>query len=252
MDTHLSLGERVVQAHYAVLNPERGWSVSLRYAALAVLHYVRPLARRVLGTSTGLKGNGMLFHRTVLQQHGWSASVTEDIEYHMSLLLAGECVSFAPTATVWADMPVSLQGAHAQNVRWESGRIEMIRRYVPNLLWQALRNLTDERGTSAKVLLDAAAEHLIPPFSVLAGASICYLAAALLLGSTPGLLVAAFVIGGQSVYLLSGLVMTHAPRDVYLGLLHAPLFLLWKLWLYVRVLLGWEQQGWVRTARDDA
>ncbi len=35
--------------------------------------------------------------------------MTEDIEYHMTLLLAGERVEFAPDATLEAEMPGTLQ-----------------------------------------------------------------------------------------------------------------------------------------------
>ena len=48
MDARLSRGERAIQAYYAVRDPARSWTVSLRYAALAVLHYLRPLGRAAL------------------------------------------------------------------------------------------------------------------------------------------------------------------------------------------------------------
>jgi len=35
-----------------------------------------------------------------------------------------------------------------------------------------------------------------------------------------------------------------------LALLAAPALVVWKIWLYARVLLGRDRQGWVRTKRN--
>lgn len=244
MDARMARGERVIQAYYAVREPEQSWSASLRSVALAALHYLRPLGRSVLGGSAGLKGNGMLFAREVARQHPWPVSLTEDIEYHMALILAGERVSFAPDAVVWAEMPGTLAAAQTQNARWERGRLEMVRRYVPTLLGAALRR-------RSVLLFDAAVEQLIPPLSVLVLASVAVLAAALVLQSVSGMLLAVLLILGQAIYILNGLVLARVPRRVYQALLYAPLFIAWKLWLYARVLLGRDRDGWVRTARNE-
>ncbi len=246
MNARLLNGERVIQAYYAVRDPEQSWGVSLRYAALAVLHYLRPQGRMVLGGSAGLKGNGMVFAAEVLRQHPWSASLTEDIEYHMRLILSGERVTFAPDAVVWAEMPGSLRDSHTQNVRWERGRMEMIRKYVPQLLQKSI----EQRNF---VLFDAAMEQLIPPFSILAGASVASFAGALLLikKSRLAFFAATALLLGQGVYLLTGLALVRAPKKVWQALLYAPVFVAWKIWLYVRVALGLDQQGWVRTKRNE-
>jgi cellulose synthase/poly-beta-1,6-N-acetylglucosamine synthase-like glycosyltransferase len=252
MDTRLARGERVIQAYYAVRDPDRTWSVSLRYIALAVLHYLRPLGRAMFGGSAGLKGNGMVFASDILRAHPWSASVTEDIEYHMTLILAGERVTFAPDAVVYAEMPGTLAGSQTQNVRWESGRVEMAKKYVPPLMRQAV-------AQKSATHFDAAMEHLIPPTAILAGVSALLWVAEIILWCitprkrrrvTPGLMLATFNLLGQVAYIFTGLWLARAPRQVYAALLHAPQFVAWKIWLYVRVLLKLDQQGWVRTARE--
>jgi cellulose synthase/poly-beta-1,6-N-acetylglucosamine synthase-like glycosyltransferase len=243
MDARLARGERVIQAYSAVRDPDRSWTVSLRYAALAVLHYLRPQGRMVLGASAGLKGNGMVFAADIVVQHAWSASLVEDIEYHMALILDGERVMFAPDAVVLAGMPGTLAASQSQNVRWERGRLEMLRAYVPRLLREAVRR-------RSFVLFDAAIEQLIPPTSVLAGASILAGIAALLLRARGAAFLAGGLVAGQLVYTLAGLLLVRAPRRVYLALIYAPALVAWKIWLYVRVLLGRDRQGWVRTPRD--
>jgi cellulose synthase/poly-beta-1,6-N-acetylglucosamine synthase-like glycosyltransferase len=249
MNARLHAGEQVVQAYYAALAPEQAWTVGMRAAALAAIHYLRPQGRMVIGGSAGLKGNGMLFHRTILQRYRWTASVTEDIEYHMTLILAGERVTFAPDAVVQAEMPDGLGAARSQNVRWEQGRLELARRYTPQLLRAAWQGRGGRGVASPVVLLDAVMEHLIPPFSLLVGLTLVLLLVAWAAGSTAGLLLALLLGMGEVTYLLAGLHLARAPQSVYAALLYAPLFLAWKCLLYLRVLLRVERQGWVRTTR---
>ncbi|WP_298819659.1 glycosyltransferase family 2 protein [Chloroflexus sp.] len=245
MDARLARGERVIQAYYAVRQPEGAWSAGIRAVALIVLHYLRPLGRMVLGGSTGLKGNGMVFAADILRRHRWTASLTEDIEYHMTLILAGERAMFAPDAIVWAEMPDNLRSAQSQNERWERGRLEMVRRYVPQLLREGWRR-------RSFLLIDAAIEQLIPPFSVVTGASALVALAALIARDPATLALAGFIIGGQIIYILSGLFLVGAPWSVYRSLLFTPFYLVWKLWLYARLLLGIKPRDWIRTARNRA
>lgn len=249
MNSIFNDGGRVVQAHYSVLEPEKTWAVGLRSAALAAVHYLRPQARMVIGASAGLKGNGMLFHREILRRHRWTASVTEDIEYHMTLILSGERVRFAPDAVVQAEMPDGLRASRTQNARWEQGRLELAARYVPQLARTAWAGIRRKGDASPIVLLDAIMEHIIPPFSMLVALSLLFFLAAALVSSVPAMLLAALLLLAEFTYLLVGLVMSGASRRVYLSLLYAPAFLAWKCWLYMRVLLHIERQGWVRTAR---
>lgn len=244
MDARLARGERAVQAYYAVRDPQSSWSASLRSVALAALHYLRPLGRMSLGGSAGLKGNGMVFAAEIVREYQWSASLTEDIEYHMALILGGQRVTFAPDAIVWAEMPSSLKAARTQNVRWERGRQEMVRQYVPRLLGAAL-------AQRSFLLLDAAIEQIIPPFSLIAAASLLLLIGALVLQSISAVLLGGGLLLGQAVYILAGLWLSRAPRKVYQALLYAPVFIVWKVWLYLRVLIGLDRKGWTRTARND-
>jgi len=252
MDQQLQQGAVVLQSYDGVLNPGRSWAVGLRAMAMAVLNYLRPLGRMSLGGSAGLKGNGMVFHRTILERFAWSAAVTEDIEYHMTLLLNGVRVQFAPTAVVWAEMPETLANSHTQNVRWEQGRLEMARRYTPRLIRHAFFPPRGSVRVSPFVLLDAMMDLLIPPFAIVAGLTLLFLALAPWLGGSWGVFLGLYLLLGQLLYLLSGLLLTKAPAKVYLALLYTPIFISWKIWLYLRVLFRFERQGWVRAVRDSA
>jgi cellulose synthase/poly-beta-1,6-N-acetylglucosamine synthase-like glycosyltransferase len=161
-------------------------------------------------------------------------------------------------------MPSTLAGSTSQNERWERGRLEMLRRYLPRLLRDASGALGRGQWRRAYLNFDAAMEHLIPPFTVLVALSLLLSAAAILLfaltfwlvpsalsWATANLLLALFLALGQTIYLGVGLHLARAPKDFYKAFRHAPAFMLWKLVLYGRVLTGRQQKGWIRTARNE-
>jgi 1,2-diacylglycerol 3-beta-glucosyltransferase len=265
MASRLMCGEKVIQAYYAVRQPEESWNSALRYAALAVLHYLRPQGRMVLGGSAGLKGNGMVFAADVIQRYPWSGSLTEDIEQHMALILNGERVTFAPDAVVLGEMPSTLGKMHSQHMRWERGRLETARRYVPVLLQTAQKEVRIQNRRKAFLLFDASMEHIIPPFSVMAGLTGIGILANLALSAVrvrknrrSGInlgkinrIVGIGLVFAQVLYLMTGLRQVNAPRHVYLGLLYAPVLVIWKIKQYLQALLSRGELGWKRTSRNE-
>jgi cellulose synthase/poly-beta-1,6-N-acetylglucosamine synthase-like glycosyltransferase len=246
LDARLGAGSQVVQIYYSVLNAQASAVAGLRYAALAAVHYVRPLGRAALSWSCGLKGNGMCFSAPVLEQFAWNwFTLAEDVEFHLALVQAGVRVDFAWETCVRADMPVTLAQAATQNQRWEGGRLQLVRSHVPALLWDGLR-------LGSLMRIDAAIEQLIPPLSVpfLLG-GLC-VAGALVLGAWPALILASVSLVGQLMYLATGLLLVGAPPRAYLALSAAPIYIVWKVGLYLRSLLNAPAQTWIRTARVPA
>jgi 1,2-diacylglycerol 3-beta-glucosyltransferase len=243
MDARLERGAQVIQAHYAVLNSSASAVAGLRQAALAAVHYLRPLGRARLGFSCGLKGNGMCFAAPILERFPWRwYSLAEDVEFHLALVESGIRVEFAPEARVEAEMPVTLRQAASQNSRWEQGRLQLIREHVPRLVRAGLR----ERSL---VHLDVAAEELIPPLSAPFALGMASLAISLLLGASALAVLAAACLVGQVVYIIAALALTRAPLRVYLALGAAPVYIAWKVGLYARALAARRASAWVRTTR---
>jgi 1,2-diacylglycerol 3-beta-glucosyltransferase len=244
MNARLASGSQVVQGYYSVLNAHQSPLAALRLAALAAVHYVRPLGRSVFGLSSGLKGNGMCFAAPVLSRFGWEwFTLAEDVEFHLALVRAGIKVDFAPEARVLADMPVSLTQAASQNERWERGRVQLLRRGGWRLLLAGLR----ERNP---VKLDAAVEQVIPPMSVPFAVGVGVLCVCALLNLTLPACLAAAGLLAQMVYLLIGLVLVRAPWRIYLALTYAPVYIAWKLGIYAQALVSSRRSSWVRTARN--
>ncbi len=247
---YLEAGQRTIQAHYDVLNPFENGRTTLMYVAFQIFNYVRPLGRRNLGLSTGLKGNGMCFAKSVIDNYPWTAfSLAEDIEYTTTLLLNGEEIIFAPEARVSAQMPVLRGQATSQRVRWEGGRLQLARRDGPCLVWHGLRRFNMR-------VFDWGMDLVIPPLAALTlmicVGTIVASAAALvydtrwsagLVWAWLGLLAA--LIGFVVAAMLAG----RLPKQAYIALFHAPGYVLWKIWIYGLMFARRIPQQWVRTER---
>jgi 1,2-diacylglycerol 3-beta-glucosyltransferase len=243
MDAGLQAGSQVIQAYYSVLNPTESPLSALRYAALAALHYLRPLGRSALGLSCGLKGNGMCFDAATFDKFGWRwFTLAEDLELHLELVKAGVRVDFAPDTWVRADMPITFAQANSQNERWERGRLHLLGTHVPGLLFAGVRRWSC-------LQLDAAADQLIPPLSIPFALAIVSLGLSLTLDAAGPAMLAGLSLVGQMVYLLCGLALVHAPLSAYRAFGYAPVYVAWKLGLYARALINSKSICWVRTAR---
>lgn len=246
----LQAGEQVMQAHYDVLNVHESWRTRLMACALALAHVVKPLGRERLGLSDGLKGNGMCFSRAVVQAVPWSGeSITEDIEYTLRLCRAGYRVAFLPEACVRAQMPATGAQAVSQRKRWEGGRYRLLLTVVPDLLQEGVRRRN-------RILCDRAIELIIPPFAemfavplgllviCLAAAGMCRWPWAWGLTWAWGVILAL-----QAGYLVVGMWVARVPAQVALSLLYAPVYIIWKLGVYLIMALTRSAGGWKRTER---
>jgi 1,2-diacylglycerol 3-beta-glucosyltransferase len=243
MNARLASGSHAIQAYYSVLNAAESSVAGLRYAALAAVHYLRPLGRSRFNLSAGLKGNGMCFSAATLKHFGWRwFTLAEDVEFHLALLAEGIRVEFAPETWVKADMPITLEQASSQNSRWERGRLQLIRENVPGLLLAGLRR-------RSWVQIDAAAEQLIPPLSVPFASCVGLLLITAVLGQWSLAAVAVACLIGYGLYLAVALALVGAPMRVYLMLCTAPVYIAWKVSLYGRSFVGGRTSPWVRTPR---
>lgn len=244
IERRVRAGARVLQADYVVANPEASRASALRHAAFLLINTVRPLGKDSLGLSAGLRGTGMAFTAGVLASQRWDTStLVEDQEHHCALVAAGERVVFLPDAHVSSPMPTSLDGSLDQQMRWESGRWTLLRRWAPRLIAGAIRHRDVVRA-------EAAADMLVPPQSLFLAGSLTALVGALAGRARWAVICSLAALGGQVVFVLGGLRVAQAPRRTYRALLDAPLLVLQKLVIAGRVLCGGAPREFIRTRRE--
>jgi cellulose synthase/poly-beta-1,6-N-acetylglucosamine synthase-like glycosyltransferase len=252
MHAAIADGARVAQGFYGVSDSDASAAAGLRAAALACRHHLRPLARNAIGGSCGLFGNGMVFTADVLQERRWSGHLTEDMEFQLELLLDGVHVAYVPGARVVAQMPDDLATATSQNERWELGRLQLLRTYLPPLARRARSSSRRTQVESVDAILDLA----VPPLSVLGAAQLATNALGLVAvvahpTRTTRLAVVASALGTATllIHALTGLWSAEAPSSAYRSLLAAPRIAVWKVRLWLRVMLKPGDVAWSRTAR---
>ncbi|WP_029921089.1 glycosyltransferase family 2 protein [Nevskia soli] len=241
-------GAVAVQAHYGVLNPLASWRTRLITMAKASFHIVRSRARERLGLSCGIRGNGWCVTHALLRELPFCAySITEDLEYGITLGLAGYRVHYADEAHAKGEMVSGGVAAGKQRQRWEGGRMQLIRTRTLPLLRAALYR-------RSKVCLDLALDLLVLPLSYVSmniAALIVCSGIAMWWQPEARILLWIGVICAASLllYVLRGWRLSGLGRQGLFDLMYAPFFVLWK----IPVMLGRrESAGWVSTERERA
>jgi cellulose synthase/poly-beta-1,6-N-acetylglucosamine synthase-like glycosyltransferase len=239
-------GEHAVQAHYGVSNTSASWRTRLLSIAKAAFHIVRSRARERMGLSCGIRGNGWAVTHALLDQVPYKAfSLTEDLEYGISLGMAGFRVAYADEAHADAEMVSGESDARKQRQRWESGRFQLVRNMTAPLLRQAFRK-------RSLVCLDLACDLMVLPLSyvVLNVVALLVLAAIATLVQPPmqgWMWVGLGCVAALVLHILRGWHLSGAGLQGLVDLARAPFFLLWKI---VVVLRGNQSKDWVRTKRE--
>lgn len=233
-------GAKAVQCRYQMLSETPSRRTRLMDLAFMGFNVVRPRGRERLGLSVGLFGNGFGLHKDVLDKLPYEArSTTEDLEYHLMLVCAGIRAELVDSASVVSEAPASAGGASTQRARWEGGRLRMMKQWSPRLLALVVRGHLR--------LLEALLDLLGLPLAFVVG----LLALALCL---PVEWLRLYAAGSFAVIALHVLVAAASGPDfagAMKALLTAPLYILWKLWMFPRI---WRASRadtpWVRTSRD--
>lgn len=250
MSAHLQSGPRALQGYFGVLNPDQNWLTRLSRLPGTLKYRLYYPGKELAGLSCPLAGNGMCFGIEIIRAFGWKAySLTENWEYWAQLTLHDIRVGVAADAVIYSEVPVSLSAGRSQRIRWMKGRIETLRNYGGRLLRDGLRE-------PSVMKLDALLELARPSHAMLLTWSLVYAGILLILWSLGQaqaaiVLFAAALIALQLGYFLAGFVLERPPLRAWLALLMVPWYLLWKLAISLRGVLGMRDRTWVRTRRND-
>lgn len=239
---------RPVQSKYLMEQPATP-SPKDAVSALAFLvkNWVRPAGLARIGMPCPLTGTGMAFPWSVIHQAPIaSGNIVEDMQLGLDLAVAGMPPMFCADAHVLGRLPDQETAATTQRTRWEHGHMKTLLSQGPRLLKEAIAQRRLD-------LLVMALDLCVPPLSLLV---------ALWLGVTAALTLIGVGVGQWLPVLLLGLVGVLMGSAVLIGwyrfgrhqipataLLTAPLYILWKVPLYITFLVK-PQSQWVRTQRD--
>ena len=240
-----------VQGEYLLAAPPNASPLG-RVSALALIvrNRVRPRGLARLGLPCLLTGSGMAFPWSVLRGAPETrGNLVEDMVLGLELALQGHPPRLCPQAQIASELPEGGRAAHRQRRRWEHGQLHTLGTYVPRLLAAGIARR--DPG-----LLGLAADLAVPPLTLLVIMQVFVLLVALaasLVGVTwfSALPLELTVVGLAATTLAVGVAWSRFARAVVPGwlLLIVPLYLLWKLPLYVHLVLRGKQRSWERTPR---
>lgn len=254
MNEKLQDGHLALQAYYKVQNPRDSWRTSLMEIAFGAFHFLRSLGRMRLNASSGLKGNGMCLTKSILEKYGYPAfSVVEDLELALFYLTNGIKVEFVSGSHVAGQMVSTSSDSDTQRRRWEGGRFDMIKQWFPKLF----KKFKEEHKFAQ---LDGIMELLVPPFSILIVIGFAGLIISLAMPFPEGRFFASLVKSSWLLssiifvgYIIGGMVLIKADLFLYKRLLFAPIYVLWKMVTYAKMVMikifRKSDREWVRTGR---
>ncbi len=213
--------------------------------AMVVKNLYRSRGMQRLGGAALLTGTGMAFPWPLFAKAELaSGSLVEDLGLGIALTRAGHAPRLVEAAAV-SSAPAPPEVALVQRTRWEHGFLETVRRSALPLVWSGLR-----RGSASELLLGA---HLVvPPLALLLMMAGAMLVVTLLLtlagaGIAPAVVLGVMLTAALGVTFVAWL---HGGRRWLSGaaLLRAPLYVLWKLPIYLGFLRR-RETVWRRTPR---
>lgn len=235
----------IAQGYYGISNPKMGWMTAFMDAAFSVFNHVRPAGRIALGGSMSLKGNGMTFKKAAfLKAHGPVNAITQDLELTIKLLTeSGLTVDYNPQAVVYAEAPNSAKAADSQRSRWEVGRLYTFERWSKKL-W--------DRYTASLEFkyLDAIIDLMIPPLAMVVMLQLLFLILSLITQERLLIIGAVSSVSVTVLYVVSGMIMRRCSWYTWLNILKLPYFLVWKLGIYIKLMLSKRLTEFTRTKRN--
>lgn len=224
-------------------------SVQLSSFAFFVRNVIRQRGlQRLIGRSH-MVGTGMAFPWSIYRHADMATdNIVEDLKLGQDLAEAGDAPMFVEHAIVWGRAETETNTL-AQRSRWEGGFLGNAVRHAPSLLIRSLAR-ADLRGVWAAVDL------MIPPLALLLFLDL------LVIGIGAG---AVFLAGAQfwPVIVLAVILIASAAGLVFswwwggsrfvtlAALAKIPLYVLWKLPLYMRLARVGSPKEWVRTDRGN-
>ena len=235
-----------VQAAYLMEPPAASDAlVAISSFAFRVRNVVRQRGLTRLGAAPLLQGTGMAFPWPIFSAAPLATDdIVEDLNLGIALLQQGHRIGWSEAATV-STRPASREATIAQRTRWEHGSTASALSNVTKLVRGAFRQ---RRPDMALLALDL----MVPPLALLVIVTGISWSLAGILALAGGGMWPVAILSLAFTALTLAVVLDWAAEGRKLlpltTLLQAPLYVVWKLPIYVRFLTG-RQKLWVRTGR---
>jgi len=150
---------KAMQTYLDVKNPFDTWVTKAISIAYWISNFIWFRSREALGLSVTLGGTGMVLSTELLKKRGWRAeSLTEDLELHVDLVLAGDRVRYCERARVFDEKPLDLLTSYRQRVRWYQGHWYLLFKKV----WLCLLLLFNPKKQRTMITIDTFLYLLAP------------------------------------------------------------------------------------------
>lgn len=232
--SRLEAGVSIVQGNVGIHNRYDSLFTRLNYINMAVIGRLKELARSQAGLTCQLRGHGMTFRKDVLDKMGWQASsLVEDREMLVRLVLKGYRVVWENAACVDSVYPTSTKSAAAQRRRWAGGKSALLRPSVKALCGKWIRDRD-------WIAFDLMVDFLMPSHAVQLSLVFLGMAGTVWLSGIDSWLSlsALMLLLFYYLYFLAGSLLSGVPFHVFLNFLMAPLYILWRTWIYLTSLKG--------------
>jgi cellulose synthase/poly-beta-1,6-N-acetylglucosamine synthase-like glycosyltransferase len=241
--------DRPAQAEYVINPPPNPSPVSVVSGlAMIIRNSVRSRGVARLGFPCQLAGTGMAFPWKVLRDApAMGDELVEDLVMGLQMALAGHAPQFCPDVRITSELPQTRGAAIKQRRRWEHGHLQTLVTYFPRLLVAAVRRRS--AGLAAMGL-----DLMVPPLALLVLLQAAVLTASLMGGVSGVTSYRPTKIAGVGLGLLAAGVGTGwlvfgrrvAPLR-YLAFV--PFYVMWKVPMYLSLLVRGKQKTWERTPR---
>ena len=196
-------------------------------ASFAVQGVMLPRGREVLHLPVRLRGTGMVLARSVVARLDFRARASEDLQVSLDLVREGVRTRHIDDARLRSANADTWKVASKQKERYEAGRMNAAREFVPALL--ACRSAAG---------FESAWFLISPPFAPAAGVAAIALICGLLAGANWLTIAAGASLCMLVVALAIAAVQARLGPRLLLAMLVAPVYVAWKLAVQFRALVG--------------
>ncbi|MBO9574676.1 MAG: glycosyltransferase [Sphingobium sp.] len=238
---------RPVQSCYLMRShPGDAAMVQISNFAFLIKNLVRQRGAARFGAPAILGGTGMAFPWALFEHAPLATSnLVEDLVLGIDFARAGQAPIFLETVRTWSD-PAGQQATRTQRTRWEHG-------FIHTATGQALPLIGEGLRKSRWGLMWLGLHLCVPPLALLMMLGMAALGATLILALLGASLLpaAAMFVTMALATIALGIAWSREGHIAVSGatLLRIPLYLLWKLPVYLKLAKG-KQAEWVRTERS--